>query len=64
MALTNKLWPNKRRATLSGTFSTTTRRVGAIFPSNCVVNRLSRMTTLHSFRLVGQNICPDSDDLN
>ena len=63
MALINKLWPNKRRATPSDTFSTTTRRVEAIFPANFVVNRLSRMTTLHSFRLVGQKNGSDSDNL-
>jgi len=34
----------------------------AIFLPNCVVNRLSRMTTLHSFRLVGQKNGHDSDN--
>jgi len=46
--------PNKRRVTLIGAFSGTTRRAGPIFPLHCVVSRLCRMTTLHFFRLAEQ----------
>ena len=32
--------PNEQRATPNGTFSSATRRAGALFPFNCVISRL------------------------